>query len=133
MISLFFTKQFIKFFTVGVSAALIHWLSRIILNLYFTFNISVLLAYFFGIGSAYVLNRIFVFPNSQKPIHEQIYKFLLINILFLPVVWFFSVFIYSLFLNFSISFYPAAIAHGIAVSLPMLLTFILYKFFAFED
>ncbi len=133
MIKLFFTKQFIKFFAVGLTAAIIHWISRIIINLYFSFNLSVLLAYFFGILSAYILNRIYVFPNSNKPMYEQIYKFLIINLSFLPIVWFCSIFIYSLLLKISISFYPEAIAHGIAVSLPMLITFILYKFLAFAD
>ncbi len=133
MIKFFFTKQFLKFFAVGLSAAFIHWLSRVLLNFYFSFYWSVFIAYFFGILSAYILNRIYVFPNSNKSMYEQIYKFFIINLSFLPIVWFCSIFIYSLLIKFGIDFYPEAIAHGMAVSLPMLITFILYKFLAFAD
>ena len=71
-------------------------------------------------------------PGSDKPRHLQARDFVLVNLAFLPVVWGASVLIEKPIADAGAPF-PQAIAHGIAVLLPTLLTFLIYKFFAFKD
>ncbi|OUD15066.1 hypothetical protein TPSD3_04415 [Thioflexithrix psekupsensis] len=125
--------QFLGFIMVGGTAALLHWLARIILNHWMSFAWAVLLAYGIGMMVAFLLNSIFVFPHAQKPKWQQARDFVGVNLAFLPLVWGAAVFLEYLFQIFGMLFYPQAIAHGIAVAIPMLATFLIYKFFTFKD
>ena len=133
MIRHFFTRQFLRFLLVGGTAAFLHWSARILLSLWLPFGWAVALAYAVGIVIAFVLNRIFVFPQSTKPIGRQGRDFILINLAFFPVVWAAALAIDKALKSLSVTFYPEAIAHAIAVALPMAATFLIYKFFAFKD
>ncbi len=133
MIKYFLSRQFFYFLIVGSIAALLHWVARIILNIWFSFGTSVFLAYHFGVLSAYILNANFVFPNSTKNITHQVKYFFAINIFFLPVVWMSSIlFEHWLSVIGEIKF-SREIAHGCAIFLPVAGTFIFYKFIAFGE
>lgn len=127
----FFTKQFLNFITVGISAAFLHWFARYLLGYLFSFSTSVVLAYGFGILVAFILNRVFVFPSSTVPLGQQAYKFVIINLIMFPVVWGVSIFAESILMGLSIS-YSHSLAHGIAVLLPGMMTFVAYRFFTFK-
>lgn len=133
MIKLFFTKQFLRFLLVGGVAAFLHWLSRIILSNWLSFSWAVALAYGVGMLVAFTLNSFFVFPRSQKPRRTQARNFVMVNLAFFPVVWMASISIDHALQAFGVVLYTQALAHGIAVTIPTLATFLIYKFFAFKD
>jgi len=128
----FFTKQFFGFLAVGGLAAFLHWLSRIILNMWMSFSSAVIVAYAVGISVAFILNSFFVFPKSSKPKRKQARDFVMVNLAFLPVVWGASI-VFERGLRSIGVMYSQALAHGIAVAIPMFATFLIYKFFAFKD
>lgn len=134
MIKHFFSKQFLKFLFVGGSAAILNWISRIILNLWTTFPIAVALAYLFGMSFAFVTNKIFVFPQSNRSTKKQIRDFTVINLVNFPILWILSI-IFKLFIEniLGITLYSAEIAHFIALSIPMFINFLIYKFIAFGN
>jgi len=129
----FFTLQFIKFIGVGATAALLHWLARIILSQSMPFSWAVVWAYGVGMFIAFVLNAIFVFPNSDKATLSQMRDFVLVNLAFFPVVWALSLSFKKGLEYLGLTVYSEAIAHGLAISVPMLATFLIYKFFAFKE
>lgn len=131
MKEIFFTKQFLKFGTVGVSAAFANWISRYLLNFIFSFPVAIFLAYGVGMLIAFSLNKIFVFPNSTAPIRQQITKFILINICMFPVVWVFSICAENFLASYAVPF-SQSLAHAVAVLLPGLMSFLAYKFLAFK-
>lgn len=133
MISHFFTKQFLGFLLVGGVAALLHWLSRIMLSNWMSFSSAVVIAYLFGILTAFILNSFFVFPKSDKPKIKQARDFIFTNLCFFPIAWIAAIGFNRLLQSFGISSYSELISHGIAVGLPMFATFLIYKFFAFKD
>lgn len=133
MIKHFFTKQFLSFLAVGGLAAFLHWLSRIMLSNWLPFSWAVASAYAVGMLVAFSLNRIFVFPKSNKPIRTQARDFIIVNLSFFPLVWLASMEINQVLLSLGMIRYTEALAHGIAVALPMLATFLIYKFIAFKD
>lgn len=133
MIKHFFTKQFIGFVAVGVVAALLHWLARLILSIWLPFSSAVVIAYIVGMAVAFILNRIYIFPVSDKAMSVQARDFVLVNLSFFPVVWFASLKINAWLKTFEIWINSEALAHAIAISLPMFITFLIYKFFAFKE
>lgn len=133
MIKHFFTKQFLGFLAVGGIAAFLHWLSRILLSNWLDFPLAVAAAYAVGMIVAFALNSFFVFPNSEKPRHKQARDFVIVNLSFFPLVWIASITIDQVLQGLGMMRHTQALAHAIAVALPMLATFLIYKFFAFKD
>lgn len=133
MIKHFFTKQFLGFLIAGGLAALLHWLARVALSVWLPFTLAVIIAYGFGIAIAFLLNSLFVFPNSDKPRRTQTRDFILINLAFLPVVWLASVYFNNWLKTLGMLRHSEELAHAFAISLPMFATFLIYKFFTFKE
>lgn len=133
MIKYFFTQQFLRFLAVGGLAALLHWLSRLFLSTWLPFSLAVTLAYIFGMLVAFLLNSFFVFQQSEKARYVQARDFVLVNLLFFPIVWFASMQINNFLISIGMTRNSEELAHAIAIPLPMLATFLIYKFFAFKE
>ena len=117
----------------GGLAALLHWLARIMLSLTMPYYWAVFFAYAVGMAIAFALNSLYVFPKSDKPTRKQARDFLAINLIFLPVVWFSSLWLNEWLTGHGVLQYSEEVAHGIAITLPVMASFLLYKFFAFSE
>jgi len=133
MIATFLSRQFLAFLFAGGVAALLHWLARLLLSQFLPFGWAVALAYSVGMTVAFVLNRWLVFPSSDKPVERQARDFIVINLAFFPIVWIVALFLNKLFINLGLTAYTEEVAHALAISLPVLVTFLLYKFYAFRE
>ncbi len=131
MISHYLSTQFVRFLFVGATAALLHWLARYWLSAWVTFPAAVALAYIVGIAVAFELNRRIVFPASGRPIAKQARDFILINLSFFPVVWAAAILFRQILKYIGVVHFVDGIAHGLAIALPVLMTFLMYKFIAF--
>jgi putative flippase GtrA len=129
----FFSRQFLGFVAVGGTAALLHWLARIGLSLWLPFPVAVALAYLVGMLVAFLLNTFFVFPRSTRPRTRQALDFVVINLASFPVVWVASIQLDKVLRAFGMTHYTEALAHAVAIALPMLATFLIYKFYAFKE
>jgi hypothetical protein len=76
---------------------------------------------------------VLVFPTSTKPASQQMRDFIVVNLAFFPVVWGASLIIERGLRGVGMATYTQALAHGIAIAIPMLATFLIYKFHAFKD
>jgi putative flippase GtrA len=133
MIKHFLTKQFFRFVIVGGLAAFLHWASRILLSNWMSFSWALVVSYCIGIIVAFVLNSYYIFPQSVKPKAKQARDFIFTNICFFPVVWVSALLFNTVLQSLGFVSYTEAIAHAIAVGLPMFATFLIYKFFAFKE
>lgn len=131
MIRHFFSAQFILFLIVGTSAAVLNWFARLVLSNWVSFPIAVILAYGVGMASAFELNRRLVFPVSARPVIKQAKVFILTNLAFLPVVWGASILFKDLLAEVGIMRFSEGIAHGLALTIPVFIAFLIYKFIAF--
>ena len=129
----FRSVQFAKFLFVGGFAALLHWFARFFLEFYVSFSFAVGMAYGVGMLVAFILNAVLVFPASNRPRRNQIQDFIIINLSFFPVVWLFTILIKRFLENFSIIPWPGGISHALAIMIPTLVTFLLYKYLAFRE
>ena len=132
MIKHFFTPQFVVFLGVGSTAALLNWLSRILISAWLSYSLAVIIAYALGMTCAFILNRIYVFPKSNRPVNKQMRDFALTNFAFMPVVWASSLLLVELIPHIILTPYTEEIAHAIAIAIPMFATFLIYKFIAFR-
>jgi putative flippase GtrA len=118
---------------VGGFAALLHWLARLTLSLWFSFSTALVLAYAIGMLTAFILNSYFVFPKSMKPKKIQARDFAVINFSFFPVVWLASVQINNWLKSLGFISHTEGVAHALAIPIPILASFLIYKFFAFKE
>jgi putative flippase GtrA len=129
----FFTRQFMLFVAVGGTAAALNWLARLGFSHWLPFWLAVVLAYGVGMAVAFVLNRIFVFPDSGRSIEAQMRDFVIINVAFFPVVWGVSITLAGYVLPWAgVTRWREEIAHAIAIAIPVLATFLLHKFITFK-
>lgn len=133
MINNFLTKQFLLFLVVGGIAAVLNWLARLCLSIWLPFSSAVIIAYAIGMLTAFLLNHRLVFPKSNKKTWEQARDFILANISLFPIVWFASITINNWLKLMGIINYSEELAHAFAIPMPMLVTFLFYKFFAFKE
>ncbi len=133
MLRHFLSRQFAGFLAVGGLAALLHWLSRVLLSALMPYSAAVALAYVVGMSVAFVLNSYYVFPTSDKPVARQARDFVAINLAFFPVVWVIAMGLNQFLPRIGIVQYAEEVAHALAISLPVLATFLLYKFYAFRE
>lgn len=131
MIRHFVSVQFLLFLFVGVTAATLHWLARYVISIWLAFPLAVALAYVVGIAVAFELNRRYVFPSSSRPVQKQVRDFVMVNLMFFPVVWGASMLIRQFLPEIGVIIYVDGIAHGLAIAIPTFATFLIYKFITF--
>jgi putative flippase GtrA len=75
----YLSRQFLIFVACGAGSALLNWLSRVAFSLYFSFAVSIALAYVVGMASAYLMFRHFVFTDSTPSKSRQASAFIMVN------------------------------------------------------
>ena len=73
-------REFVSFLVTGGIAALVNLGARLVFNLVMPFEIAVIVAYLFGMTTAYVLARNFVFERSGRAVHDEYLRFTLVNL-----------------------------------------------------
>ncbi len=126
--------QFFKFLVASGIAALLNILSRILFNLFTKYTVAVVLAFFVGLTTAFLLNKYYVF---EKSVHQswktEYFYFFLVNILGLAQTILIShLFVYIIFPYMHFDFYPKTVAHIMGVIVPVFTSFIGHKYFSFK-
>lgn len=130
---LYVNKQFVKFLAVGGVAALLHWLARFVFDVFVEFGVAVILAYAVGIIVAFILNRIFVFPKSIRPMRHEIAIFTIVNIAAFPLVVGISISLGTYLLPHALPRELAkAVGHGAGVLSPVFINFAAHKWITFR-
>lgn len=133
MIRHLLTAQFLRFLVVGGAAAVANWVARLVLSRWLSFGWAVVAAYAIGMLAAFLLNRHYVFPRSTRPVALQARDFVVINAVSFPVVWIASISLDVGLRALGMTRFTQELAHAVAVALPAVVSFLLYKFVAFRD
>lgn len=130
----YFTLEFIKFLFCNGLAAMVNFCSRIIINNFTGYFISVIIAYGFGMATAFSLNKIFVFKNSKHKTSRQFKGFFIVNMIAIVQTILFSLLFRNyIFPRVGFTFYPDELAHFIGISVPIFSSFLGHKYFSFGD
>ena len=128
------SRQFPTFLITAGFAALANLASRYFLNIYISFEISVFLAFCVGVIVAYSLAKYFVFVSRNKDYGIEFLRFVIVNVVSLPIVWIVSVSLRNIiFPGFEMDFYPETVSHIIGVASPAIFSFFAHKTYTFNE
>jgi len=125
--------EFMQFLLVGGFAAGVNFLCRIGLNQFMSFRWAVFIAYLFGMLTAFLLSKYFVFETSGKHHLHELRDFTIVNILAVIQVWLISVGLAEyLFPSIKFTFYANEFAHLIGLGIPAITSYFGHKYFSFK-
>lgn len=112
---------------------MVNFLSRIGFSQFITFRQAVVFAYLFGMLTAYVLSKLFVFEQSGRHPAAELFWFSIVNVFAIIQVWIISVGLAEYaFPKLHFEFYPEAIAHLIGLGVPVITSYFGHKYFSFK-
>jgi energy-coupling factor transport system substrate-specific component len=124
--------QAARFIVAGAAAALVNWLVRFPLSYVMPFAGAVALANVIGMVFGFVTYRLFVFPDSNKPMAHQLRDFIVVNLLSMIVVVLVSVFFASYLLPLlGWSWQVEAISHAMGIGAGAISNYFGHKQFSF--
>jgi putative flippase GtrA len=125
-------QEFFRFLLVGGIAAAVNIGARYVFNLWISFEMAVLVAYLFGVVTAYMLSRRYVFVATGRKAHEEFLRFGLVNVVAAAQVWLISVgLVRLLFPALSFTWHAEDIAHCIGVAAPTITSYFGHRHFSF--
>lgn len=126
------SARFAKFLATGGIAALVNLASRYALNFLMPFEIAVAVAYLIGMTTAYVLARVFVFEASGRSVASEFYRFAVVNVFALGVVWIVSVGLARVvFPAVGFTWHADDVAHLIGVLAPAVTSYLGHRHYTF--
>lgn len=127
-------NQFFLFILTSSISAIFNFTSRIFLNYWFSYSVSIFLAYIIGVVVAYVLARSFVFNAHSLSIYKSSFKFIQINFVGFIQTWLVSIVLaYRVFPYFDIrQTYIFELSHFIALSSLAFTSFLGHKYYSFR-
>lgn len=126
--------EFLKFLGVSSFAAAINFAARIIANVYTGYSTAIIIAFIFGLTTAFVLNKLWVFPKGDRETKKEFVKFTIVNLLALPQTLIISLlFAFYFFPNVGFSYYPKEVAHIIGIGFPVFTSYLGHKYFSFRS
>ena len=124
--------EFFRFLLAGGIAAAVNIVSRLLLSAVVRFDVAVAAAYLVGMATAFILNRQFVFDRSDRRVHSEVMRFILVNLAALVQVWIVSVGLAEwLFPRIGLVWHAELIAHVIGVLSPVAASYLGHKYFTF--
>jgi len=133
LIQQFTSRQFFMFLLTGGLAAAVNFGSRIVYNIWLDFSSSVILAYITGMVTAFVLAKMFVFKESQQPVHHSAAFFILVNLVAVLQTWGISMALaYYLLPQLGVTLFVHEIAHAVGVAVPVFTSYIGHKRWSFR-
>jgi putative flippase GtrA len=125
--------EFFRFVLAGGIAAAVNIVARLLLSAVVRFDVAVALAYLVGMATAFILNRQFVFDRSDRRVHSEVMRFVLVNLAALVQVWIVSVGLAEwLFPKVGLTWHAELIAHVIGVLSPVAASYLGHKHFTFR-
>lgn len=127
------SNRFLRFLLTGGFAALVNLASRYVLNEYMSFEAAVAVAFLFGVSTAYVLAKFFVFDRSDQAVALEFRRFLFVNLIALALVWGISVGLaLYVFPAIGLRWHGDTIAHFFGVLSPTIFSYLAHKHYTFR-
>jgi putative flippase GtrA len=126
--------QFLRFLIVGGIAALVNFGSRIVLSLWLAYAPAIVIAYLFGLTTAFLLNRRFVFTGATNRLHHQMLWFIAVNVVALSQTLLVSLLLADYLLpRLGMTWHAETIAHAVGVVTPVFTSYLGHKHLSFGN
>ena len=127
------STQFGRFLMVGVFAATINFLLRIVFSAVMNYPAAIVLAYAAGMLVAYVLNRRLVFETSRPPDAQEVWRFVAVNgFSLLQTLLVSLLFTWHLLPSLGVQAHAEEIGHFIGICVPVVTAYMGYKHWTFR-
>jgi len=127
-------SRFLRFLMSGGLAAIVNVASRHLLSAVMPFRWAIIVAYLFGMSTAWLLSRLFVFERTRRRWVDEYGRFALINVVAAAQVWLISVGLAEfMFPAVSFNFHPEDVAHVVGVAVPAFTSYLGHKHFTFAS
>ncbi|SOD98742.1 GtrA family protein [Caenispirillum bisanense] len=124
--------EFLRFLITGGIAAGVNVGSRWLLSHAMPYEAAVLVAYLFGMTTAYLLARALVFAPSGRSRRDEFLRFALVNVAAAAQVWIISVGLARVVFPWAgMTWYAEDIAHVIGVVFPVFTSYLGHRHFSF--
>lgn len=127
-------SEFIAFLFVGGFSAAVNVIARYILNFWMSYDAAIVIAYLFGMITAFTLSRALVFSHAKAGDgRAQFLRFALVNVAAVLQVYAISKGLAEYaFPKLGFTWYAHDIAHCIGVVIPALTSYFGHKWFSFR-
>jgi putative flippase GtrA len=126
--------RFIRFLLTSGAAAGVNIAARYLLEFAVRYEIAVAVAYLFGMVTAFVLARRFVFEAGHDKASGQFVRFAIVNAIAFTQVWLISVGLARwLFPAIGFDWQAQTVAHVIGVASPAVTSYLLHQRFSFRE
>ena len=126
-------REFVLFAIVGGVAAAVNILARVLFNVAVPFEAAIILAFPVALTVAFVLNRHLVFSAGNGDVAIQYWRFFLVNLVALAMVWTVSVLLVRiLFPAVGFIWHAELIGHTLGVLSPIIGSYYGHKYFSFQ-
>jgi putative flippase GtrA len=126
-------SPFIGFAIVGAVAAATNVVARIAFQIVVPYEIAILLAFPFGLTTAFILNSRYVFGTGQSGASTAYWRFTFVNLVALVQVWIVSVFLDRVaFPGLGFTWHEETTAHTLGVLSPVITSYFAHKHFSFQ-
>jgi putative flippase GtrA len=123
-------RRFLLFVTVSGVAAVVNFLARIGFDFVVRYEVAIVLAYF--VGTAFVLNKRFVFTEAGRPVQQQAMWFVLVNgAAVLQTLAVSLVLARWLLPSIDWHWHPESVAHAVGIAAPAVSSYFGHKWLSF--
>ncbi|MGO8955350.1 MAG: GtrA family protein [Rhodomicrobium sp.] len=123
----------LRFLAAGGFAAIVNLVSRYLLTPVTGYRTSIVIAYLLGMVVAFILFRSLVFGRSGASIAGESYRFVIVNMVALALVWIISVTLASAFFPaIDFRWHAEDVAHFIGTCVPALTSYIGHSIYTFR-
>lgn len=124
--------EFLRFLITGGIAAGVNVASRYVLSMAMVYEVAVVVAYLFGMTTAYLLARLVVFERSGRSRRDEFARFALVNVVAAAQVWIISVgLLRVVFPWIGLTWHAEEIAHIVGVVFPVFTSYLGHRHFSF--
>jgi putative flippase GtrA len=124
---------FMLFLVAGGLAALVNLVSRYLLTPVVGYEASIVIAYLVGMLVAFLLFRTLVFGRSGRSFGDESFRFVIVNIVALALVWVISVTLArTVFPALDFTWHSEDIAHFVGTCVPALSSYLGHSIYTFR-
>ena len=125
--------RFALFVGAGGTAAIVNIASRIVLSFAMPYEVAIVVAYLFGMTTAYALNKLLVFERSGRTVADEYLRFSVVNAIALAQVWAVSVGLARFVFPWAgFTWHAETVAHVVGVIVPVFTSYLGHKHFSFR-
>lgn len=125
-------RRFLRFLLTSGAAAGVNLGARCLFNLFVDFEIAVFISFWFGVTTAYLLAKSYVFDSSGQSPASEFRRFLGVNVVALILVWTVSVGLArGIFPAIGFTWHAEDFAHVIGVLSPAVFSYFGHRFYTF--